>query len=1163
MALVNRCGAHAGHKNRRLGLELLEARLMLAGDVFLINFQPDGAFTPNRHVEDVGNTFGVQGSGLTYGWSSDHTDQALERGTNLDQRLDTLVQIEAGENWEFQLANGMYEVTASVGDPSNSSTHTLNAEGVSLFNALPLAADTFQEGTVTVEVSDGRLTLDTGAAPDQATRLNYVYIVGVPSGTNGDPSTPIIMEPTFAGQIVNPSDVHMEAVGFSDPEGDTHVNSDWQIWTDDGTGQPDELVWATIGIEGVERLHTHLGDGIFVGSHAGSSELQYATDYVMRIRFRDSAGSVSPWASRTFSTGVASEAFPLELEDVAAAPAPTWTDVLSNDIVLPGPAGTKPQLRVESAAGDLLLSLAGNDGVSNTVTNPPALPGHVDTRISIIGGSSGINFPESDLTFFDDIGEEHTVYLPAVNIAASETAYFWIAADGATYFGQSGQTEPNFSNLARASILGFVALEPGYRVEVIAEGLQLPVNIAFVPNPGSDPNDPQFYVTELYGQVKVVLNDGTMLDYATGLLNYNPTGNFPGSGEQGVTGIVVDPATGDVIITRVTDSDGLPGGDHHPQVVRLHSIDEGRAASGETVILDMIGETQGQSHQVSDISIGSDGKLYVHNGDGFDASTALNLNSFRGKILRLNPDGTAPSDNPFYNAGNGITATDYVYAYGFRNPFGGAWRASDNKLYEVENGPGSNDRFAQVNPGESYGWDGSGSSMTTNAIYNWSVPHAPVDIAFVQPETFAGSGFPSSNQDIAFVTESGPTWATGPQTQGKRIVKFELDANGNLISGPTSFVEYVGQGKASVAGIVAGPDGLYFTDLYPDLDFQNPTAVGARVLRVRFDGTIAGTADFSADQLIGETPLEVQFTDTSTVIGVTQWAWDFGDGATSNVQDPSHTYNSAGVYDVELTVINQDGSKTVRKANHIVVGYLPEDTNQDGIVDEAIDKANLIGGWLSDTTGLTTQGKLLSGDNNLDGSVDLFDAFRLRRALIDAAAQTSSSFAVETAAPPSASTSVATSPDSIEADTPTMVATFDSSVIETAVAPPAASASVATSPDSKKADTLTSLATFDLKEFGFGSGRRKNLLTALAGSEVSQESQRVQNRQGIAHSLSADHSSRRAEVFQALGQELHYDVEGTGHRLEAIYEARVDDAQDPLQLDAFFDALGDEMESTD
>ena len=1171
---------------RQLRLEKLESRQMLAGDVFLINFQPDGAFTPNRHIEDDGSLFGLQASGFSHGWSTDHTDQALESGSNLDQRLDTLVQFESGGVWEFALPNGMYEVTASVGDPGDASTHTLNAEGLSLFSGLALAADSFQESTVTVTVTDGRLTLDAIGAADLATRINYVYVVGVPSAPNNAPSTPIIMEPTFAGQVVNPSDVHLEAVGFSDTDGDTHANSDWQIWTDDGTGQPDELVWTTIGIDGVERVHTHLGDGITIGSNASSPDLQFATDYVMRVRFRDSAGSVSPWASRTFSTGEASQAFPLSIEDVAASPSPTWTDGLSNDVILPGTLGTPAELRVESAAGDLLLSFAGNDGTSNDVTNPAALPDHVDTRVIISGGSTGVTLAETDLTFQDDIAQEHTIFLPALTLAAGESAYLWVAADGATYYGTAGQTEPDFSNLARSSVLGFVALEPGYRVEVVAEGLQLPVNIAFVPNPGTDPDDPQFYVTELYGQVKVVLNDGTMLDYATGLLNFNPTGNFPGSGEQGVTGIVVDPATGDVIITRASDTDGLPGGDHHPQVVRLHSIDEGRSSSGETVILDMVGETQGQSHQVSDVSIGPDGKLYVHNGDGFDASTALNLNSLRGKILRMNLDGSAPSDNPFYNAGDGITDTDYIYAYGFRNPFGGAWRASDDTLYQVENGPGSNDRLSQVNPGVSYGWDGSASSMTTYAIYNWSTPTAPVDIAFIQPETFSGSGFPSGNQDVAFVTESGPTWATGPQANGKRIVKFELDANGDLISGPTTFVEYVGQGKASVAGIVAGPDGLYFSDLYADLDFQNPTAAGARILRVRFDGTVEGTADFNADTLVGDTSLNVQFTDTSTVTGVTQWAWDFGDGSTSNLQNPSHTYNSGGVYDVELTVITEAGNKTVLKADHIVVGYLPEDTNQDGIVDETTDKANLIAGWFTDTTLLTTQGKLAAGDSNLDGFVDLLDAFALRRAIIDSAQlspvvepsvpETPAEVGVETEVESPAEV-VETEPSVVNvAPEPTVVASYEPVRIE-ADSTPAESPETDTANSSEivtsviiepvespvlepiEAEAPAETSEFNLRETVRGLYQRQYASNVKAVERMGQKSQ-VQRES--TQNQSRVRSSHRAAAFHDLGENSQPGRRGISDLVNAVRRPSRDSSEDSLTLDEFYDSVGREGRDT-
>ncbi|HVT30895.1 MAG TPA: PQQ-dependent sugar dehydrogenase, partial [Lacipirellulaceae bacterium] len=568
-------------------------------------------------------------------------------------------------------------------------------------------------------------------------------------------------------------------------------------------------------------------------------------EYELRVRFRDDAGSVSAYATRRFEVGSASTVFPLELLDVRDVPPPQWIDAAGADIVLPSTAPSQSELRLESATGDLLLSIAGG-GSPHVISNPAALADHADLRIVVQAGSNGLTLDESKLSFQDDHGQEHTVFLPAINLSANTRLDLWAASDGSTYYGTAAQTQPNFTNVARRADLPvpFLAMEPGFVVETVADGLQLPTNIAFVPNPGPAPGDPLFYVTELYGTIKVVTNDFTVSDYATGLLNFDPTGSFPGSGEQGLTGIAVDPLSGDVFATRVAaDNPADPSSVHHPQVLRFTSNDGGHTAAGPpTIIRDMVGETQGQSHQISNITIGPDGKLYVHTGDGFDYTTAQNLDSYRGKILRMNLDGSAPSDNPFYNAADGINARDYVYAYGFRNPFGGAWRAADGKQYEVENGP-SVDRFAQVNEGVNYGWDNTDASMAIHAIYNWNPAHAPVNVAFIQPATFGGSQFPASTQDLAFVSESGPTYATGPQATGKRIVQFQLDANGGLVSGPTTFVEYVGNGKGTVVGLAAGPDGLYFTELYQDLNAVTPIDAGARVFRVRYENPLS--ADYN------------------------------------------------------------------------------------------------------------------------------------------------------------------------------------------------------------------------------------------------------------------------------------------------------------------------------
>ncbi|MBL9162806.1 MAG: PQQ-dependent sugar dehydrogenase [Planctomycetaceae bacterium] len=834
---------------RRLRIESLELRQLMAGDSYLINFQFDEAPSVTRYARDVGAVFGDRGDGLSYGWSSDHTDVSRDRNVNPDQRLDTLIHFHQGQKWELSLPNGLYEVTASIGDPANASAHTLNVEGVNYWNALALAPNEFRQKTLQVAVVDGLLTLDQGAAAEKATRINYVQIVGLPSGPNASPAAPTITEPSVDGLVVNPGDVHMESIGFVDGDGDGHKSTDWEILS---TGPGAQVVWQTLGIEGVERVHTHLGDGNFINSHAGRTALLPDTDYQLRVRFRDDAGSVSGYGLRTFRTGPASATFPLEVVDVAASPTPTWVQAASAaNVILPAANPSQSELRLESAAGALLLKLAAFNGTSNSMTNPATLPDHADVRVVVVAGSSGLSLGQTNLSFSDEHSGQHTLFLPAINLAANQRLDLWVAADGATYLGSAGQTAPDFSTLARPSEgsvnIPFSAIPPGYAIDVVAGGLQLPTNIAFVPNPGPNPSDPYFYVTELYGSIKVVSRNFNVSNYATGLLNFSPTGSFPGSGEQGLAGIAVDPATGDVFATRVTATNPAdPNGAHHPQVLRFTSADGGRTASSTTVIRNMVGESQGQSHQISNLTIGPDGKLYVHNGDGFDAATAQNLDSYRGKVLRMNLDGSAPADNPFYSAANGINARDYVYAYGLRNPFGGAWRAADGKHYEVENGP-SIDRLAKILPGVNYGWNGTDASMAINAIYNWSPAHAPVNIAFVQGETFAGSQFPPSQWDRAFVAESGPTYGLGPQSLGKKIVQFQLDASGNRLGGPTVIVNYTGSGRGTVVGLAAGPDGLYFTELYKDLDAASPIEAGARVFRLRYVGQAGGDYDYDGD----------------------------------------------------------------------------------------------------------------------------------------------------------------------------------------------------------------------------------------------------------------------------------------------------------------------------
>src|SRR5207249_4393629 len=116
------------------------------------------------------------------------------------------------------------------------------------------------------------------------------------------------------------------------------------------------------------------------------------------------------------------------------------------------------------------------------------------------------------------------------------------------------------------------------------------------------------------------------------LLNYQPTGQLPGSGEQGLGGMAIDPSNGDLIVAMLYSSNPSDANAaHYGKIVRLHSNDGGVTMSSQKTLLSMPNESTGQAHNLSDVSIGPDGKLYVHNGDGFSGD-AQKLNKFRGKI---------------------------------------------------------------------------------------------------------------------------------------------------------------------------------------------------------------------------------------------------------------------------------------------------------------------------------------------------------------------------------------------------------------------------------------------------------------------------------------------------------------------------------------------------
>jgi len=208
------------------------------------------------------------------------------------------------------------------------------------------------------------------------------------------------------------------------------------------------------------------------------------------------------------------------------------------------------------------------------------------------------------------------------------------------------------------------------RVEVstLATDLEVPWSFAFLP-------DGDALVTERdSGSLLSVSPSGEVREVQT-----LPEG---GSGEGGLLGVAVSPDYGEdhyVYAYYTTERDN--------RVVRFRL--------GEKPEPILTGIPVNTYHDGGRIKFGPDGLLYVSTGDAGDSGNSQDRNSLGGKILRIEPDGSVPPDNPF--PGNP------VYSYGHRNVEGLAWDA-DGQLYASEFGQNTWDEVNRIEAGENYGW---------------------------------------------------------------------------------------------------------------------------------------------------------------------------------------------------------------------------------------------------------------------------------------------------------------------------------------------------------------------------------------------------------------------------------------------------------------------------
>src|SRR5436190_4886782 len=203
----------------------------------------------------------------------------------------------------------------------------------------------------------------------------------------------------------------------------------------------------------------------------------------------------------------------------------------------------------------------------------------------------------------------------------------------------------------------FATIAAPFADQQVITGLVNPTTMDFAP-------DGRLFVSQQGGALRVIKN-GSLL--ATPFMTLTVDSN----GERGLLGVTFDPNFSSNRFIYVYYTVPAPaGGSAHNRVSRF-TADAANpdvvAAASEVPILDLDNLSTATNHNGGSIHFGPDGKLYVAVGENANGANAQTLANRLGKMLRINSDGSIPTDNPFFNTATGLNRS--IWALGLRNPF--------------------------------------------------------------------------------------------------------------------------------------------------------------------------------------------------------------------------------------------------------------------------------------------------------------------------------------------------------------------------------------------------------------------------------------------------------------------------------------------------------------
>jgi glucose/arabinose dehydrogenase len=356
---------------------------------------------------------------------------------------------------------------------------------------------------------------------------------------------------------------------------------------------------------------------------------------------------------------------------------------------------------------------------------------------------------------------------------------------------------------SRAAILALMLLAPlpaaaatlpsGFTESVIATGLLRPTAMAFAP-------DGRLFVCQQGGALRVITAAGTLL--ATPFTTVTVDAN----GERGLLGVAFDPAFQSNHFVYIYYTATTPT--IHNRVSRFTANGDVAAAGSESVVVDLETLMSATNHNGGAIHFGPDGKLYVAVGENANGSNAQSFGNRLGKVLRIDADGSIPSDNPFFNSATGANRS--IFALGLRNPFTFAFQRWTGELFVNDVGAGTWEEINRGVAGANYGWpivEGAGNNPNfVNPIYAYDHSNgcAISGGAFYSPLT---PRFPTAYFGSYFFADHCGGWirwrsATGTITSFASGISFIVDVAVSL----DGRLYYLARGTGTTTGIVSRVD---------------------------------------------------------------------------------------------------------------------------------------------------------------------------------------------------------------------------------------------------------------------------------------------------------------------------------------------------------------------